>query len=68
MIAPGRLPPPPDSSSACRRIQDLKDLRLPEHAILGGVVEGALYTVADAPSTERMVSLQHFMELLLKLL
>ena len=46
----------PDSSSACRLIQDLKDLRTPEHAILEGEVEGATYAVADAPGTGRMLS------------
>ena len=42
-------------SLACCRIQDLKDLRIPEHVSLEGLIEGASYALADPPSAERMV-------------
>ena len=53
-------------SLACCRIQDLKDLRIPEHVSLEGLIEGASYALADPPSAERMVRLLHFMGELLE--
>jgi hypothetical protein len=36
-------------------VQQREDLRIPEHANLEGLIEGAAYAVADALSAERMV-------------